>query len=129
MQDLVGRVRPTPAQRVELLSPMLDFASDASANCSTRPSLGGGLAHEAWLTAFGDSPAPALTRSSLSRQIQAPQLMTELFKGAHSPCDVVGNGVIIGLERWGGGQLPNLLELSLSAAVGFGCSNLLEKLH
>jgi hypothetical protein len=104
VRDLTGRVQPTAAQSVTLLSPLLDFAFDAGRDCPARPTLGEELAHQAWLIA----------------------LVTELFKGAHSPCDVVGNGVVVGVATWSQTKLPDLLALGLSTFVSAACGRVLE---
>jgi hypothetical protein len=122
---LVNRAGPTPAQRITLLDPLLDFAYDSGRNCPERPRLRDELSHQAWLIAWRVSPNPSPSYL-LRQQTQAPHFLDELFTGAHSPCDLVGNAAVIGVEKWGHIDLPDLFELGLSTLVSVKCGQILD---
>lgn len=125
LDDLVSRARPTLAQQITLLDPLLDFAYDSGRNCPERPTLRDELSHQAWLIAWRASPSPT-PDSLLKQQTQPPQFLDRLFTGARSPCDVVGNAAVIGVENWSGIDLPNLFELGLSTLVSIKCGQILD---
>lgn len=129
VNELVGRARPTPAQQISLLSPLLDFASDAGGQCSTRPALRDDLAAVAWRTAAGPSPTLVSAQSVLRDQSSAPDLMRELFAQAHGGCDVFANGVVIGLKTWSNANPPKWAELALGTLVGALCEGAVDKLR
>lgn len=126
VRQLVNQVRPTMSQRIELLSPLLDFAGDTPrSSCPKRAGIGNEMAHEAWLAVLGSSPT--LTASDILKgQTRTPLLMAEIFRGAHKPCDVIGNGVVVGLREWSRVDLPDLMELALSTFASVVCGRLLK---
>jgi len=125
LDDLITRARPTFAQRITLLDPLLDFAYDSGRNCPARPTLSDQLSHQAWWIAWRASPNPS-PNSLLQQQTQPPQFLDRVLTGAHSPCDVVGNAAVIGVEKWSGIDLPDLFELGLSTLVSFKCGQILD---
>jgi hypothetical protein len=130
LNDLIGRVQPTPLQRLTLVSPLLDFASDAGTSCRPRPTLRDDLAAVAWRNAVSAEPSTATpaaaARDILAQQAAPPSVMADLLKSAHNACDVVGNGVVIGLKAWTGAQPPDWAQLALGTFASAICGKLLE---
>ncbi|HEV2123411.1 MAG TPA: hypothetical protein VGW38_11640 [Chloroflexota bacterium] len=128
IEEMLMRVNATPAERIRMLSPLLDFASDAATQCPGQSGLKDELAYTAWRAVAGPTPTISTVRVILKGQTTSPQLMAELFRGVRHPCDVVGNGVVIGLTEWANVDPPDWTELAFGAMIGAGCEALVEKL-
>jgi len=107
------------------LGQLLDLAYDAGRGCPDRPGLRDELTQQIWLKSTRDLPTS--DPSAVLRGLTVPpEVMVDLFRDVHDPCDVVGNAAVIGVEQWSDDNPPDWIELAFSTYASALCDMVLD---